>query len=137
MKKKANLDCWLVRQVLLTPFLATDSGSKAFVQYWSTTLGAEHDGDGVPVQLVVGYLINFTTGEIHKCTRVIPTPRAFVKAAIGMIGMEGTASRMHGTITLDWAHDLIHWGVHESFLMITVWFRARTWVCMIVLERGC
>jgi len=107
------------------------------VQYWSTTLSSEHNGDGVPVQLVVGYLINLTMGAIHKCTMMIPTPRAFIKAAIGTIRMEGTVSRIDGTMTPDWGHNLIHWGVHESFHRITVWFRGRTWVCMIVLERGC
>jgi len=105
---------------LPTPFLAVYSGSKAFVQYWSTTLSSEHNGDGVPVQLVVGYLINLTMGEIHKCTMMIPTPRAFIKAAIGTIRMEGTVSRIDGTMTLDWGHDLIHCGVDESFHRITV-----------------
>ncbi|RPB17636.1 NAD(P)-binding protein [Morchella conica CCBAS932] len=97
--------------LLPTPFLATYSGSKAFLQYWSTALGAELKRDGVEVQLVVGYLITSAMSKVRKPSMMIPTPKGFVKACLGKIGVKGTAAGMEGTITPYWAHGLMHWGV--------------------------
>ena len=104
--------------LLPTPFLATYSGSKAFLQHWSTALGAELKRDGVQVQLVVGYLITSAMSKIRKPSMMIPTPRAFVKATLGKIGLKGTAAGMEGTITPYWSHGLMHWGVQE---LLGIW----------------
>ena len=45
--------------------------------------------------------------EFRKSSMMIPTARACFKAAIGTIGMKGTATRMGGTITPDWSDDSI------------------------------
>lgn len=94
-----------------TPLLATYSGSKAFLQHWSTALGAELKQDGVEVQLVVGYLVTSAMSKIRKPSLTIPTPKMFVKACLGKIGLKGTAAGMAGTITPFWAHGAMHWGV--------------------------
>ena len=43
--------------LLPTPLLATYSGSKAFLQQWSTALGSELAPSGVDVELVISYLV--------------------------------------------------------------------------------
>lgn len=100
--------------LLPTPFLATYSGSKAFLQHWSTALGAELARDNVQVQLVVGYLITSAMSKIRKPSMMIPTPKMFVKACLGKIGVKGTAAGMEGTITPFWAHGLMHWAIQEG-----------------------
>lgn len=99
--------------LLPSPFLATYSGSKAFLQHWSTALGAELKRDGIEVQLVVGYLITSAMSKIRRPSMAIPTPRAFVNATLRKIGVKGTAAGMEGTITPYWSHGLMHWGVQE------------------------
>lgn len=99
--------------LLPTPLLATYSGSKAFLQHWSTALGAELARDNVQVQLVVGYLITSAMSKIRKPSMMIPTPKMFVKACLGKIGVKGTAAGMEGTITPFWAHGLMHWAIQE------------------------
>ncbi|KAG0635277.1 hypothetical protein HOY80DRAFT_1140028 [Tuber brumale] len=104
--------------LLPTPFLATYSGSKAFLQHWSTALGAELKRDGVQVQLVVGYLITSAMSKIRRPSMMIPTPKGFVKATLGKIGLKGTAAGMEGTITPYWSHGLMHWGIQE---LLGIW----------------
>ncbi|KAL7276340.1 hypothetical protein RUND412_000679 [Rhizina undulata] len=99
---------------LPTPLLATYSGSKAFLQHWSTALGAELKPHGVEVQLVIGYLITSAMSKIRKPSMMIPTPKMFVKACLGKIGLSGTAGGMTGTITPFWSHGVMHWVIQES-----------------------
>lgn len=99
--------------LLPTPLLATYSGSKAFLQHWSTALGAELARDNVQVQLVVGYLITSAMSKIRKPSMTIPTPKMFVQACLGKIGVKGTAAGMEGTITPFWAHGVMHWAIQE------------------------
>lgn len=96
---------------LPTPLLATYSGSKAFLQHWSTSLGAELAPHGVQVQLVIAYLITSAMSKIRKPSMMIPTPKGFVKACLGKIGVTGTAGGRAGTITPFWAHSVMHWAI--------------------------
>lgn len=98
-----------------TPLLATYSGSKAFLQYWSTALGAELKPHGVDTQLVIGYLITSAMSKVRKPSMMIPTPKKFVKAVLGKIGLKGTAGGMTGTMTPFWSHGVMHWAIQELF----------------------
>lgn len=104
--------------LLPTPLLATYSGSKAFLQHWSTALGAELKPHGVQTQLAIGYLITSAMSKIRKPSAMIPTPKEFVKAALGKIGLSGTAGNMAGTITPYWSHGVMHWAIQE---VLGVW----------------
>jgi len=103
---------------LPTPLLATYSGSKAFLQHWSTALGAELKPHGVHTQLVIGYLITSAMSKVRKPSMMIPTPKQFVKATLGKIGLRGTAGGMAGTITPFWSHGVMHWAIQE---LLGVW----------------
>ena len=100
---------------LPTPLLATYSGSKAFLQQWSTSLGGELLGTGVDVELCLSYLVTTAMSKVRKTSAVIPNPRNFVKAALGKIGRAGGAQNMAFTSTPYWGHALMQWWLENTF----------------------
>lgn len=97
--------------VLSTPLLATYSGSKAFLQHWSTALGSELKPYGVHVELVHSYLVTSAMSKIRRPSAFIPNPRNFVKAVLRKIGRSGGAQGIAFTSTPFWSHGLIHWAL--------------------------
>lgn len=97
--------------IMPTPLLATYSGSKAFLQQWSSALASELAPAGVKVQLVQSYLVTSAMSKIRRSSMAIPTPKAFVKAALGKIGRSGGAQGIVGTSTPYWAHGIMHWAI--------------------------
>ena len=96
-----------------TPYLATYSGSKAFLQHWSSSLAAELRPQGIDVQFVLSYLVATAMSKIRRTSALIPGPRAFVKSALGKVGTGGwqTAS---ATYTPYWSHSLFLWAVENT-----------------------
>ena len=90
--------------LLPTPLLATYSGSKAFLQHWSTALGSELAPHGVTVQLVQSYMVVSNMSKIRKASALAPSPRQFVKATMSRIGRTGGAQGWAFTSTPYWAH---------------------------------
>lgn len=97
--------------VLPTPLLATYSGSKAFLQQWSSALGAELEPAGIRVHLLQSYLVTSAMSKIRRPSALVPTPRTFVRAALSKIGRSGGAQGIAYTGTPYWAHALMHWGL--------------------------
>lgn len=97
--------------ILPTPLLATYSGSKAFLQQWSTALGSELAPHGVQVQLVQSYLVTSAMSKIRKASLFVPTPKTFVRAAMSKIGRSGGAQGIAYTSTPFWAHGVMHWAL--------------------------
>ncbi|KAF7914699.1 uncharacterized protein EAF01_001105 [Botrytis porri] len=108
---------------LPTPLLATYSGSKAFLQQWSTSLGGELKGTGVDVELVLSYLVTTAMSKIRRTSMFIPNPRTFVKTTLAKIGRSGGAQQIAYTSTPFWGHALMQWwlentlGVGGSFVV--------------------
>lgn len=94
-----------------TPLLATYSGSKAFLQQWSTALSSELASYNITVQLVQSYLVTSAMSKIRRSSLLVPTPRKFVQAALSKIGRSGGAQGMLGTSTPYWAHGIMHWAI--------------------------
>ncbi|KAL1969855.1 hypothetical protein VTN77DRAFT_7364 [Rasamsonia byssochlamydoides] len=92
-----------------TPLLATYSGSKAFLQYWSTALGAELEPYGIKVQLLQAHLITSAMSKIRKPSATVPTPRTFVKAALAKIGRHGGSPFYTYSSSPYWSHGLMAW----------------------------
>lgn len=92
-----------------TPLLATYSGSKAFLQHWSTALGSELEPYGVQVELVQAHLITSAMSKIRKPTVTIPTPRAFVKSVLSKIGRHGGSPSYTFSSSPYWSHGLMAW----------------------------
>jgi 17beta-estradiol 17-dehydrogenase / very-long-chain 3-oxoacyl-CoA reductase len=95
--------------LLPTPFLATYSGSKAFLQHWSTALGAELAPYGIDVELVQAYLITSAMSKIRRASASIPTPRAFVRSVLGKIGRSGGSSSYAYSSSPYWSHGIMAW----------------------------
>lgn len=98
-----------------TPLLATYSGSKAFLQQWSTALGAELKGTGVDVELVLSYLVTTSMSKIRKTSLFIPNPRNFVKVTLAKLGRSGGAQKIAYTSTPFWGHALMQWWLENTF----------------------
>ena len=94
-----------------TPLLATYSGSKAFLQQWSTALGSELAPYNITVELVQSYLVTSAMSKIRKSSAFVPTPRAFVKSVLGSIGRSGGAQGFAYTSTPYWSHAMMQWMV--------------------------
>ncbi|KAF2714229.1 NAD(P)-binding protein [Pleomassaria siparia CBS 279.74] len=92
-----------------TPLLATYSGSKAFLQQWSTALGSELEPFGVRVQCVQSHLVTTAMSKIRKSSALVPNPKQFVNAALGKIGRSGGAQGIAFTSSPYWSHGLMHW----------------------------
>ncbi|KAI9677708.1 MAG: hypothetical protein M1829_002480 [Trizodia sp. TS-e1964] len=103
--------------LLPTPLLATYSGSKAFLQQWSTALGSELKPHGIDVQFVLSYLVTSSMSKVRRTSALIPSPRNFVRAALSKIGRSGGAQGMAYTSTPYWSHGLMHWAL-SSFTSI-------------------
>lgn len=95
--------------LLPTPLLATYSGSKAFLQQWSTALGAELEQHGITVELVQAYLITSAMSKVRKTSATIPDPRAFVKSVLGKIGRNGGSPGYAYSSSPYWSHGLMAW----------------------------
>ena len=94
-----------------TPLLATYSGSKAFLQHWSSALGDEVAKQGVTVQLVQSYLVTSAMSKIRRASAMIPTPKAFVRSVLASVGRSGGAQGFAYSATPYWSHALMQWGI--------------------------
>lgn len=97
--------------LLPTPLLATYSGSKAFLQQWSTALASELSPYNITVQLELSYLVTSAMSKIKRPSMFVPTPKVFVRSALGKIGRSGGAQGIYATSTPYWAHGLMHWAL--------------------------
>ncbi|KAG0649234.1 3-ketoacyl-reductase [Hyphodiscus hymeniophilus] len=97
-----------------TPLLATYSGSKAFLQQWSTALGGELKGTGVDVEFVLSYMVTTAMSKIRKTSMFVPNPRNFVKAVLAKIGRAGGAQQIAYTSTPFWGHALMQWWLENT-----------------------
>lgn len=92
-----------------TPLLATYSGSKAFLQYWSGALGAELEPYGITVQLLQAHLITSAMSKIRHPTLTVPTPKTWVKAALSKIGRHGGSPNFYYTSSPYFSHGIMAW----------------------------
>ncbi|CEJ53843.1 Very-long-chain 3-oxoacyl-CoA reductase [Penicillium brasilianum] len=95
--------------LLPTPLLATYSGSKAFLQQWSTALGYELAPYNIEVELVQAYLITSAMSKIRRASATIPTPRTFVRAVLSKIGRSGGTSSYAYSSSPYWSHGIMAW----------------------------
>ncbi|EED20687.1 ketoreductase, putative [Talaromyces stipitatus ATCC 10500] len=95
--------------LLPTPLLATYSGSKAFLQYWSSALGSELEPYGITVQLLQAHLITSAMSKIRRPSLTVPTPKAWVKTALNKIGRRGGSPHFYYTSSPYFSHGLMAW----------------------------
>lgn len=95
-----------------TAYLATYSGSKAFLQHWSNALAAELADDQVDVYLVLSHLVTTAMSKVRRPSLLVPPVRPFVTAALGKVGL-GSFQTAPGTYTPWWSHALLLWLVEN------------------------
>ena len=100
--------------LLPTPYLATYSGSKSFLQAWSAALAGELQSQGVDVELVISYLVTSAMSKIRRASLSIPSPKNFVRATLNGIGRRNGAQERYATSTPYWAHALMHFGIDQT-----------------------
>ncbi|PGH00891.1 long-chain 3-oxoacyl-CoA reductase [Blastomyces parvus] len=93
--------------MLPTPLLATYSGSKAFLQYWSTALSSELQPYGVQVELVQSHLVTSAMSKIRRPTVTVPIPRDLVRAILSKIGRGSGLSAYANTSAPYWSHGVM------------------------------
>ncbi|KAI6085709.1 short chain dehydrogenase [Hypoxylon rubiginosum] len=96
-----------------TPYLATYSGSKAFLQHWSSALAAELKPSNVDVQLCLSYLVTTAMSKVRRSSLLIPSPKPFVRAALGKVGSGGWQSTAY-TYTPYWSHAVMAWFIENT-----------------------
>ena len=96
-----------------TPLLSVYTGSKAFLQSWSTALHEELRGKGVDVQFILSHMVVTSMSKIRKSSVTIPSPKAFVRSVVQKIGLGGIGN-VAATTTPWWAHAMTKWVVEKT-----------------------
>lgn len=97
-----------------TPYLAVYSGSKAFLQNWSSALAGELKSDGIDVELVISYLVASAMSKIKRTSFTIPSPKAFVASVLNSIGRRVGSQERFATMTPYPSHALMHWWIENT-----------------------
>jgi 17beta-estradiol 17-dehydrogenase / very-long-chain 3-oxoacyl-CoA reductase len=97
--------------MLPTPLLATYSGSKAFLQQWSTALSGELAPYGIHVQFVLSYLVTSAMSKIRRTSLTIPDPKTFVRATLKSVGRSGGIPYANTSVPY-WSHALMAWAIN-------------------------
>ncbi|KAH3678210.1 hypothetical protein WICMUC_001639 [Wickerhamomyces mucosus] len=100
--------------LLPTPYLATYSGSKAFLQSWSSALAGELAEYNIDVELVISYLVTSAMSKIKRTSLTIPNPKNFVKSVLSTVGRRGGAQERYATSTPFWSHAIIHYAIENT-----------------------
>lgn len=98
-----------------TPLLSVYSGSKAFLQGWSSALAAELAPQQIDVQLVLSYLVTSQMSKIRRTSLMVTDPKHFVASTLRQVQARGGARDRAFTLTPYWSHALMHWTI-ESVL---------------------
>jgi 17beta-estradiol 17-dehydrogenase / very-long-chain 3-oxoacyl-CoA reductase len=110
-----------------TPYLATYSGSKAFLQQWSNALASELSDYNVDVYLVLSHLVTTAMSKVRRTSLLVPNPRGFVKAALGKVGLGGYQTAPN-TYTPWWSHAFMLWVVENVAGVnspLTIWYNKK------------
>ncbi|KAJ7497028.1 3-ketoacyl-CoA reductase [Mycena latifolia] len=96
-----------------SPMLATYSGTKAFLATFSAALQEEVRGHGVVVEHVNTYFVVSKLSKIRRASALIPTPKAYVRAVLGKVGLACGAgfSGRPSTSTPFWSHALLDYAM--------------------------
>lgn len=110
-----------------TAYLATYSGSKAFLQQWTNALASELAGDRIDVQLAIAFLVTTAMSKVRRPSLMIPAASPFVRATLAKLG-SGTWQVEPNTYSPWWSHAILAWVV-ETFVgasgRVTIWYNKK------------
>lgn len=95
--------------LLPTPLLATYSGSKGFLQNWSTALASEVEELGISVYFVQAYIVTSAMSKVRRSTYMFPSEKAFVESTLAKIGNRCGSVGYAYSGTPWWSHALFAW----------------------------
>ncbi|KAG7884876.1 hypothetical protein KL938_001133 [Ogataea parapolymorpha] len=97
-----------------TPYLATYSGSKSFLQNFSQALSVELKSQKIDVELVLAYFVTTALSAIRRSSFFIPTPKDFVAATLRNMGRRGGAQDRFATSSPYPSHALLQYVAHNT-----------------------
>lgn len=97
-----------------TPLLSVYTGSKMFLQGWSSALAQELKPKKIDVQLVLSYLVTSQMSKVRRTSLMCPNPKSFVKSALRQIGRRGGARERAFTCNPYWSHALLQWAIEST-----------------------
>ncbi|KAK9470796.1 uncharacterized protein V1510DRAFT_439400 [Dipodascopsis tothii] len=92
-----------------SPLLAVYSGSKAFLEYWNTSMAAELAPYKVDSYVVFSYLVTSAMSKVRKTSLMIPNPKSFVASTLANIGL--TRGVRPYTMIPYWSHAILGAGM--------------------------
>lgn len=110
--------------LLPTPLLATYSGSKAFLQQWSSALASELEPSGITVHFVHSYLVTSAMSKIRRSSLFVPSERNFVRSVLAKIGRRGGSIGYAYSGSPYWSHGLMMAGIISVLGVYSEWLAA-------------
>ena len=107
--------------LLPTPLLATYSGSKAFLQQWSSALASELEPAGITVHFVHSYLVTSAMSKIRRSSLFVPSEKNFVKSVLAKIGRRGGSIGYAYSGSPYWSHGLMAAGIIAVLGVYSEW----------------
>ncbi|KAH7909779.1 NAD(P)-binding protein [Hygrophoropsis aurantiaca] len=97
-----------------SPMLATYSGTKSFVDTFTSALAEEVRAHGIVVQHLNTYFVVSKMSNIRRTSVFVPSPAAYVRSALSKITFSGGAAHTDrpDTLTPYWSHALLDYAVH-------------------------
>ncbi|NXV71195.1 DHB12 reductase, partial [Atlantisia rogersi] len=102
-----------------TPLLTLYSATKAFVDYFSRSLHAEYKSKGIIVQSVLPYYVATKMSKIRKPTFDKPSPKTYVRAALGTVGLQAQTNGCLPHALMGWIFSLLPTSAAMNLLMKT------------------
>ncbi|EFA80239.1 steroid dehydrogenase-like protein [Heterostelium album PN500] len=96
-KRGAIINLASISGMASIPFLSVYSGTKAFIERFSTSLNCEYANRGIFVQCIAPGIVVSNMSKIRKPSLFIPMPNVYARAAINCIGYEKSTAGY-------WAH---------------------------------
>jgi short-subunit dehydrogenase len=107
--------------LLPIPLLATYSGSKAFLQQWSSALASELEPSGITVHFVHSYLVTSAMSKIRRSSLFVPSERNFVRSVLAKIGRRGGSIGYAYSGSPYWSHGLMVAGIISVLGVYSEW----------------
>ncbi|KAG1824931.1 uncharacterized protein BJ212DRAFT_1323349 [Suillus subaureus] len=97
-----------------SPMLATYSGTKAFLETFTSAIAEEVRSDGIVVQYLNTYFVVSKMSKIRRTSALIPSPTSYVRTCLSKIGFSCGAAftGRPGTVTAFWSHALLDYAMH-------------------------
>ncbi|WBW74501.1 ketoreductase involved in fatty acid elongation [Schizosaccharomyces osmophilus] len=95
-----------------SPYLSTYAGSKAFLSNWSASMAEEVKSEGIDVWCYNSYLVVSSMSKIRRPNMTTPTPKAFVREALGSINVQRGGSTPYISQPYP-THAIMSWSLEE------------------------